>query len=128
MNQIDQPLISVIIRTQNRPHLLREALQSIAQQTYPFVEAVVVNDGGESVKHIVELFENEISGGFQLIEKTVREGRSAAANTGIESAKGEWIAFLDDDDTFEPNGLEQLAQLIKWGKCLFQMKKINCSQ
>jgi len=116
MNQIDQPLISVIIRTQNRPHLLREALQSIAQQTYPFVEAVVVNDGGESVKHIVELFENEISGGFQLIEKNIKEGRSAAANTGIESAKGEWIAFLDDDDTFEPNGLEQLAQYIKWDK------------
>jgi O-antigen biosynthesis protein len=116
MNQIDQPLISVIIRTQNRPHLLREALQSIAQQTYPYVEAVVVNDGGESVKQIVASFENEISGGLQLIEKTVREGRSAAANSGIESAKGEWIAFLDDDDTFEPNGLEQLAQYIKWDK------------
>jgi glycosyltransferase involved in cell wall biosynthesis len=120
MNQIDniqdQPLISVIIRTQNRPHLLREALQSIAQQTYPFVEAVVVNDGGESVKHIVKPFESLISSGLQLIEKTTKEGRSAAGNTGIESAKGEWIAFLDDDDIFEPNGLEQLAQYIKWDK------------
>ena len=116
INSLDQPLISIIIRTQNRPHLLREALQSIAEQTYPFVEAVVVNDGGKSVKHIVEPFENLISSGLQLIEKPIKEGRSAAANTGIESAKGEWIAFLDDDDTFEPNGLEQLAQYIKWDK------------
>jgi glycosyltransferase involved in cell wall biosynthesis len=115
-NLQDQPLISVVIRTQNRPHLLKEALQSVAQQTYPFVEAVVVNDGGQSVKHIIEPFENKISGGLQLIEKPLKEGRSAAANTGIESAKGEWIAFLDDDDTFEPNGLEQLAQYIKWDK------------
>lgn len=111
-----KPLISVIIRTQNRPHLLFEALQSIAQQTYPFVEAIVVNDGGISVKDIVSSFENKITGGLQLIEKIAQEGRSAAANTGIESAKGKWIAFLDDDDTFEPNGLEQLAQLIKWDK------------
>jgi len=111
-----KPLISVIVRTQNRPHLLRDALQSIAQQTYPFVEAVVVNDGGETVKHITTSFENVISGGLQLIEKINREGRSEAANTGIENAKGTWIAFLDDDDTLELNGLEQLAQFIKWDK------------
>ncbi|MEY3220857.1 MAG: hypothetical protein RIT27_2214 [Pseudomonadota bacterium] len=112
----NKPLISVIVRTLNRPHLLQDALQSISQQTYSFVEAVVVNDGGESVKNITEPFEKSISGGLQLIEKETQEGRSAAANTGIECAKGEWIAFLDDDDTFEPNGLEQLAQFIKWDK------------
>ena len=115
-NKPEIPLISVVVRTQNRPHLLTKALQSLANQSYAAVEAVVVNDGGQDISNITAAFAKKISGGVQLIQKESIEGRSNAANTGIFAAKGEWLAFLDDDDTFEPDGLTTLAQYIDWDK------------
>ncbi len=115
-DSVSVPLISVIVRTQNRPHLLQKALSSLAAQTYAAVEAVVVNDGGEAVDALVEPFKTQLSGGLQLHQHDTAQGRSAAANVGIEAAKGEWIAFLDDDDVFLPEGLATLAAFIPWDK------------
>jgi cellulose synthase/poly-beta-1,6-N-acetylglucosamine synthase-like glycosyltransferase len=55
MNAVEEkfPLVSVIVRTKDRPHLLREALESIAAQSYSHIEIIVVNDGGENVGSIV---------------------------------------------------------------------------
>ncbi|OAD19284.1 glycosyl transferase group 2 family protein [Candidatus Thiomargarita nelsonii] len=114
--RLHSPLISVIVRTQNRPHLLAKALQSIAAQTYAAVEAVVVNDGGDDVAAVVARFKPLISGGVQLIQHTEVRGRSAAANSGLQAAQGVWIAFLDDDDTLVPEGLARLARFIAWDK------------
>ncbi|MEM7015787.1 MAG: glycosyltransferase, partial [Pseudomonadota bacterium] len=100
----------------NRPNLFKKALRSIAEQTWPAVEAVVVNDGGTDVSEVASNFKKKISNGVQLIQYDAAKGRSAAANQGIESAKGEWIAFLDDDDTLEVNGLASLARHISWDK------------
>jgi glycosyltransferase involved in cell wall biosynthesis len=116
MNEVTAPLISVIVRTQNRPHLLQRALTSLAAQTYTPLEAVVVNDGGVDIETITAPFSNTLSGGVQLFQHTHPKGRAAAANVGIHAARGEWIAFLDDDDFFEPEGLAQLAAIIPWDK------------
>ncbi|MCP4699047.1 MAG: glycosyltransferase [Gammaproteobacteria bacterium] len=110
------PLISVIVRTQNRPNLLEQALSSIAAQTYAPVEAVIVNDGGKDVSAIVNRLEPLISGGAKLIRHPAVKGRSAAANSGLEAASGEWAAFLDDDDVLETDGLAALAGFIPWDK------------
>ncbi|WP_141698959.1 glycosyltransferase family 2 protein, partial [Candidatus Marithrix sp. Canyon 246] len=114
--QSNRPLISVIVRTQNRPHLLAKALQSIAAQTYPLVETVVVNDGGSDVADVVSRFKSLISQGVQLIEHEQIRGRSAAANSGLQAARGVWVSFLDDDDSLEPEGLARLAKFIDWDK------------
>lgn len=111
-----QPLISVIVRTQNRPYLLQRALQSLRAQTYPALEVVIINDGGKNIAAIVEKYNNQLN--IQLIQHDDIKGRATAANTGIHAAQGEWIAFLDDDDTFEPDGLAQLARYIAWDKDL----------
>jgi glycosyltransferase involved in cell wall biosynthesis len=107
--------ISVIIRTQNRLHLLERALESISQQTYTNIEAVVINDGGKNITEVVNKFKDKITN-LQIIQHDKILGRSTAANTGIQAATGEWLAFLDDDDTFEINGLEILAKYISWDK------------
>lgn len=108
------PLISVIVRTQNRPYLLQRALHSLCEQTYPALEVVIINDGGKDVAKIVEKFNSQLN--LQLIQHDEIKGRATAANSGLEAAQGEWIAFLDDDDTFEPTGLATLARYIAWDK------------
>jgi len=91
--------VSVIVRTKNRPALLREAVESIRATRYP-CEIVVVNDGGErpSVDDV------------KLIEHETSRGRSEAMNSGVRAAANEFIAFLDDDDLYYADHLATLAR------------------
>ncbi|HJQ40992.1 MAG TPA: PIG-L family deacetylase [Thermoanaerobaculia bacterium] len=90
--------ISVIVRTKDRPRLLREAIASIQATQYP-CEIVVVNDGGSRV---------ELEG-VKLVEHEQSRGRSVAANEGVRAAANAFIAFLDDDDLYYPEHLGTLA-------------------
>ena len=102
----DPALVSVIVRTRNRPRLLTEALESLAAQSWPSVQAVVVNDGGTPVDDVIA----SMAGRLEIAHRRLdpHAGRVAAANAGIELARGDWIAFLDDDDLLHPQGLERL--------------------
>ncbi len=96
---VHEPLpVSVIIRTKDRPVLLREAIASVRATEYP-CEIVVVNDGGAAVD--VE--------GVTLVQHDAPRGRSVAANAGVDAAKNAYVAFLDDDDLFYPEHLATLA-------------------
>lgn len=90
--------VSVIIRTKDRPILLRDAVASIHANEYP-AEIVVVNDGGARPE--VE--------GAKVIEHGTSRGRSEAMNSGVRAATGTHIAFLDDDDLFYPEHLPSLV-------------------
>ena len=90
--------ISVIVRTKDRPELLKEAIASIRATGYP-CEIVVVNDGGATPQ----------LDGVTLINHEQSRGRSEAANVGVKAAKHAHIAFLDDDDLYYPEHLETLA-------------------
>ena len=91
--------ISVIVRTKDRPALLREALASIRASNYP-AEIVVVNDGGEPTGDLGEV---------TLVQHEQSHGRSVAANEGVRAAKSDYISFLDDDDLQYPEHLKTLA-------------------
>jgi len=104
-------LVSLIVRTINRPDFLQEALQSICMQTYPNIEIVVINDGGEDVSAVVNDFARRVSA-LQLIQLPQNIGRSGAANQGLAAAKGEFIGFLDDDDTLDPEHIADLVQAL----------------
>ena len=103
----ERPLVSVVVRTKERPELLREALAGIAAQTYSPIEAVIVNDGGVDVEKIIDDFLSDIDH-IQYIHQSENGGRARAANVGLQNARGEWIAFLDDDDLYEPDALRIL--------------------
>lgn len=92
--------ISVVVRTKDRPALLREAVESIRATGYP-AEVVVVNDGGAPV---------EVRGDVKVVRHESSRGRSLAANSGVEAAKNAFIAFLDDDDLFYPAHLDVLSR------------------
>ncbi|MCD8740540.1 glycosyltransferase family 2 protein [Mucilaginibacter roseus] len=96
---------SVIIPTYNRPDFLREALASVAAQTYKNYEVVVVNDhqpDADAVNKVCGELDN-----VKVIHHEQSMGGNAARNTGISHSDGELIAFLDDDDLWLPTKLEE---------------------
>ena len=101
------PLVSVVVRTCERPALLAEALASLAASTYRRVELVLVNDGGGAAP---------VPDGFPFpvrrADLTPRRGRAGAANAGVEAATGDLVGFLDDDDLLEPEHLATLVGLL----------------
>jgi len=105
----DFPLISVIVRTMNRPEL-PEALESIANQTYPNLEVIVVDALGEKPLDL-----GDRCGKFPLrvISKNKPLNRSAAANAGLDAVKGEFFSFLDEDDLIEKSHINNLFGILK---------------
>ena len=104
-------LISVVIPTYNRRHLLQKAIDSVLTQTYPHFELIVVDDcSTDGTEHFVKsLSDKRIS----YTKHKQNKHASASRNTGIKLSKGEFIAFLDDDDKWLPTKLEKQIALIK---------------
>lgn len=105
-------MISVLIRTLNRPEYLQDAIQSVLNQSYRPLEVVVVNDGGDSVADLVsdQLKGSDVS--WQYSDLFPGQGRSAAANKALELATGEALLFLDDDDWIAADHLSRLHQAL----------------
>lgn len=103
-------LVSVIVRTLNRPALLRRSLTSLANQSFKQFEVILVNDGGEDVQNIVDDFSLYFPIRYVIHQES--KGRTPALNDGVKNANAEWIAFLDDDDIVYPWHLETLVQAI----------------
>ncbi|WP_082224248.1 glycosyltransferase family 2 protein [Halorubrum sp. T3] len=109
---IGQKIISVIIPVYEQPDLLRDALNSITKQTVNDYEVVVVDDASNTdFKPIVNAYDDRV----RLITHDENLGAAAARNTGIEHADGEYMAFLDADDTWEPTKLEKQREVFENG-------------
>jgi glycosyltransferase involved in cell wall biosynthesis len=98
------PLVSVVVRTKDRPALLAEALASLAASVYRRLELVLVNDGGTP-----PVLPADFPFPVRRVDFPTNRGRAAAANAGVAAATGEWIGFLDDDDLVLP---EHFAVLV----------------
>lgn len=106
------PLVSIVMRTRNRPDLLKQAAESVIQQDYPNIELVVVNDGGESVADCLDNAREQLSN-VQYLHLVQNQGRATAANTGLDYASGEYIQFLDDDDLIDSHHISQLMHALQ---------------
>jgi glycosyltransferase involved in cell wall biosynthesis len=98
-------LVSVVIPTLDRPKLLLRAIDSVLRQTYQEIEVIVVID--RQNEDIVSAVESVNDPRVRLFTNSCRVTASGARNVGADQAKGEWIAFLDDDDEWLPNKLER---------------------
>ncbi|HYF52420.1 MAG TPA: glycosyltransferase family A protein [Planctomycetota bacterium] len=97
--------ISVVIPTYNYGRFVCEAVDSVLGQTLQPLEIIVVDDGStDNTAEVLKPYGNRIRYIYQK-----NEGLSAARNAGILAARGEWIALLDSDDTWEPRKLELQA-------------------
>jgi len=108
----ENPLVSIIVRTKNRPKLLLRAISSIASQDYRPIEVVLVNDGGEEPD--LETIRRAASNvTLEVVSHERSQGRARAGNAGLTKARGEFICFLDDDDEFLPEHVSTLAGVLK---------------
>lgn len=108
-NEVDKfpELISVIIRTIQRPHILWEAVQSVLDQIYSNFEIIIIEDGEPISGDFLKGKSSDPRIHYYFTDRRI--GRSAAGNLGMRYAKGKYLIFLDDDDIFFPNHLEILA-------------------
>ncbi|OUU50709.1 MAG: hypothetical protein CBC25_07670 [Pelagibacteraceae bacterium TMED65] len=108
-------LVSVIIPTCKRSNFIVRAINSVLNQTYKNIEIIVVDDNNEGDKfrkrteNILRKF--IINKKIKYLKHKYNLGISAARNTGVQSAKGEYIAFLDDDDQFLPNKTKEQIKI-----------------
>lgn len=110
-------MFSVVIPLYNKELSITNTVQSVLDQTNQNFEIVIINDGStdNSIKAVEAINDSRI----RLIHQE-NQGVSAARNRGIKEARFEWIAFLDGDDLWKPNHLEEITKMMK----LYPEKKI----
>ena len=101
-------LISVVIPTRNRYALLDRAVKSVLIQTFSDFEILIVDDASsDETRNIIEKNKDER---IRYIPLKKKSGGSKARNIGIENSKGEYVAFLDDDDEWLPEKLKKQVE------------------
>jgi GT2 family glycosyltransferase len=107
---VEPPLVSVITRTyKGRSMFLEQAMQCVFNQTYPAIELLVVEDGGDSQQELVaSLAERAPSRCRVRFLANEKLGRSAAGNAGLAAAAGSYLMFLDDDDLLFSDHIETM--------------------
>jgi glycosyltransferase involved in cell wall biosynthesis len=99
------PAVSIILPTYNRKRVISRAVQSVLRQTYQDFELIIVDDGSTDGTEL--LMEALTSEKIKYIRQTINRGVSAARNTGIRLAEGDYVAFQDSDDEWMPDKLEK---------------------
>ena len=114
---ITLPLVSIIIRTCQRPNVLRRALDSIRKQKYQNIQVVIVEDGENVSEGFIRREYSDLNYLYQATK--VKVGRCVAGNKAMEMATGEYFNFLDDDDELFPEHIETLL-----GELVMQKNKL----
>jgi GalNAc5-diNAcBac-PP-undecaprenol beta-1,3-glucosyltransferase len=104
-------LVSVIIPTFRRAEFLPRVIETVRRQTYPNIEILVIDDGSpDDTSSVVKALHDSR---IRYVRHATNKGVSAARNTGIKEARGEFIAFIDDDDEWRVDKLEIQIRALK---------------
>jgi glycosyltransferase involved in cell wall biosynthesis len=102
------PLVSVLVTAYRRPAYLAEAIESVLAQTFTDFELIVLEDGSHDAEPIVRRYGDRVRYEWQP-----NQGQAAARNKAARLARGEWVAFLDDDDRWMPEKLARQVALAR---------------
>ncbi|MBX3011182.1 MAG: glycosyltransferase family 2 protein [Caldilineaceae bacterium] len=110
MTDSTTPLLSVIIPTYNRAHLLGRAVSSVLSQSFAAFELLIIDDHStDNTEQVVAQWDDPR---IRYLRHAENRGSSATRNCGIRAAQAEFITFLDDDDEFLPDALAMLYQAL----------------
>ena len=104
-----RPLVTAVITTYNREDRIARAIESVLNQTYTKMETIVVDDCSN---YNIADYLSEYLPDIELIRNDENMGANWSRATGISRAKGDYIAFLDDDDRWRPNKIERQVEAI----------------
>lgn len=110
-----KPLVSVLINNYNYAMYLPEAIESILAQTYPHIEIIVVDDGSTDASHDIMKAYQEKYPQRIVAHCKANGGQASAFNAGVALAQGEVVCFLDSDDAFEPQKVEEVVKAYEQG-------------
>ena len=111
----NKPIVSIILPTFNRGHLILETLDSIRKQSFNDWECLIIDDGSrDNTEHIVESIINE-DGRFKFLYRSenYKKGPSGCRNYGLDIALGSYIVFFDSDDIVHPDLLKITTNLLE---------------
>ncbi|WP_336127584.1 glycosyltransferase family 2 protein [Mesoflavibacter sp. CH_XMU1422-2] len=112
-----QPLVSIITPMYNSEKFILKTINSVVNQTYSNWELMLIDDGStDNTIQIVEDFKQKYSN-ITLLQNPTNLGTAQSRNKGILEAKGDYIAFLDADDLWKPNKLDQQIQFMQNHNC-----------
>ena len=102
--------VDVIVSTFNRPALVLRAVRSVLAQTHEHVKVIVVDDASETDTQAAL---QQVQHRIDFVAHSHNRGAPAARNTGLRRAASPYVAFLDDDDEYEPKKLERQLELLR---------------
>ena len=108
-------LVSIVMRTKDRPAFVRRALRSLASQTYSDWELIIVDDGGAPgvVDAVVAKSDATVRERTRVISHPESLGRWQAANAGVRAARGDLLILHDDDDSWAPSFLSRATDYLE---------------
>lgn len=106
-DDVERPLVSIVLATWNRSGQLRDAIESVIAQTWEHWELIVVDDGSWDDTHVVASVVTQRDPRVKYLPRE-HEGVSAARNAGIAVAAGEFVTFIDSDNTWLPHFVEEM--------------------
>lgn len=124
------PLVTIVMATFNRAHLIEESLLTIQNQTYENWECLIIDDGStDATQEVLKPYLKK-DPRFQYIHRTenYKKGLPGCRNYGLDSAKGEFVIFFDDDDIVHPQNLELCVAVLRnnlYDFCVYKKRSFN---
>ena len=113
MSNTKQPLVSVVMPVYNADRFLRQAIESVLEQTYGNIELILVDDFSQDASRQIMKDYTDKDQRIRLIFNDKNQGVAQTRNVGIQAAIGEYIALLDSDDVWEYDKLERQLTLMQ---------------
>lgn len=113
----DKGLVSIVMPSYNSEKYIKDSIESVLNQTYPFWELLIVDDcSTDKTVEIIKSFKDER---IKLFQNKNNSGAALSRNWALREAKGKWISFLDSDDLWLPSKLEEQLQFMIDGNISF---------
>lgn len=104
-------LVSVIMPSYNTAPFIKDTIQSVLNQTYPYWELIIVDDcSTDDIDEVISIINNER---IRYFKNEKNSGAAVSRNKALREARGQWVAFLDSDDLWMPDKLEKQIKFME---------------